>query len=213
MQVFTFITQKGGSGKTTSLINIAVAAAVLDKARVVIIDLDPQKSTLLWWETREKDNIGAIDIQIKDLEKSIEILKSKNVQYVFMDTPARAELINTTAIRYSDFCLLPCQPSLLDMRAAKATVASIKQLDKKGGFIITRANSRGYRVEDTVTGLGVHGLPVCKHTIVDRTVYRDAYALGEGVLEYDPKGKATEEIKAIWEWIKKISTKKMELAA
>jgi len=213
MKVITFITQKGGSGKTTTLLNLATHVATNIESSSLVIDLDPQKSTLAWWESREIDNVGCIDIKPNQLEKALTAIEGKGIEFVFIDTPARAENINNIAIKNSDFCILPCQPSLLDMRAAKVSVESIRTLEKKGAFVITRANPRGYRVEDAINALKIHGLPVCPHTIVDRTAYRDAYALGEGVAEYDSQGKASIEIANIWDWISKIINKKLELAA
>lgn len=213
MKTISFITQKGGSGKTTTLLNLATHAANTSSGTSLVIDLDPQKSTLAWWESREADNVGCIDIKPEQLPKALKAIEKKGIDYVFIDTPAKADNVNNIAIKHSDFCILPSQPSLLDMRAAKTSVDAIKTLDKKGAFIITRANPRGYRVEDSINALKVHGMPVCPVPIVDRIAYRDAYALGEGVCEFDPSGKSTEEIKKIWDWIQKILNKKMEIAA
>ena len=215
MKVLTFVTQKGGSGKTTSLLNMAVAAAgtASDKTRILIIDLDPQRSTLAWWESRQSDNIGAIDIAAHELDKALMAAKNNQFDYVFIDTAARAETINNMAMKAADFCILPCQPSLLDMRAAKPTVDALKKMDKRGAFLITRANPRGFRVIDAVSALQVHAIPVCPTAIVDRTSYRDAYAFGEGVTEHEPGGKAAQEIRSIWSWIKTMLDKKMEVAA
>lgn len=208
MKIITFVTQKGGSGKTTSLVNFAVAAAQNKKNKVLIIDLDPQRSTISWWETREHDNIGALDIAPKDLEKGIAAAKKKGINYIFIDTPARAEAINSKAISVADFCILPCQPSLVDMQSAKATVASIEKLNKKGAFLVNRAHPRGYRVGDAVEALKIHGLPVCPLPAVDRASYKDAYAYGEGVIEFEPGGKAAKETQAIWQWLVKKMDKK-----
>lgn len=213
MKVISFLTQKGGSGKTTSLLNLAAYVAQVEKGFCLVIDLDPQKSTLAWWESREKDNVGCIDIEADKLTEALKVVKGKGCDYIFIDTPARVENVNNIAIKNSDFCVLPCQPSLLDMRAAKATVDSLKVLDKRGAFLVTRANPRGYRVDDAVNALKMHGLPVCPISMVDRTVYRDSYAVGEGVSEYEPQGKAASEIAEIWNWLSKIMNKKMEIAA
>lgn len=213
MKVISFITQKGGSGKTTSLLNVATHVAQREKALTLMIDLDPQRSALYWWESREHDNIGCLDINANKLTEALEVVRKKGFKYVFIDTPARVENVNNIAIRNSDFSILPCQPSLLDMRAAKATVESLKVLNKRGAFLITRANARGFRVEDAINALQVHGLPVCPISIVDRSVYRDSYAAGEGVIEYEPQGKAAKEVSDTWDWINKIMNKKMEIAA
>ena len=52
MRVITFVTQKGGSGKTTLVLSCAVAADKLG-ARVLVLDMDPQKTAESWYQSRE----------------------------------------------------------------------------------------------------------------------------------------------------------------
>jgi chromosome partitioning protein len=55
MRTVTLLSQKGGSGKTTLSINLAIAGALHDKS-VVIIDLDPQQSAARWARLRQGVN-------------------------------------------------------------------------------------------------------------------------------------------------------------
>ena len=52
----------------------------------------------------------------------------------------------------------------------------------------------GPRLREAQHGLGVYGLPVAPHGIVSRQSYNDAYAVGLGVTEYEPHGKAAQEV-------------------
>jgi chromosome partitioning protein len=54
MHTLAFLSQKGGSGKTTLAVHIAVAAQE-DGERVVIIDTDLQKSATTWSDARQSD--------------------------------------------------------------------------------------------------------------------------------------------------------------
>jgi chromosome partitioning protein len=120
---------------------------------------------------------------------------------VLIDTPARAEPINAAAAQVADFCLIPCQPSLADMRAQSPTVQTLKRLEKRGAFVLTRCPPRGSRTKEAERGLLVFGLSVSPITIGNRAAYADAYGSSLGVTEYEPAGKAAEEMRALWTWI------------
>src|SRR5438105_6903264 len=51
MHSIAFLSQKGGSGKTTLAVHIAVAAGS-NKERVILIDTDPQGSASIWSDAR-----------------------------------------------------------------------------------------------------------------------------------------------------------------
>ena len=57
-------------------------------------------------------------------------------------------------------------------------------------------------MREAEAGLSILGI-VCPVRIVSRNVYQDAHGVGLGVQEFDPDGKAAEEIKALWLWIKR----------
>ena len=52
MHVIVFVTQKGGSGKTTLALSCAVAAEE-HGLRTLILDMDPQRSAEAWYQARE----------------------------------------------------------------------------------------------------------------------------------------------------------------
>ena len=66
------------------------------------------------------------------------MVQEKGLDVVIIDTPARAEPINAAAAQVADFCLIPCQPSLADMRAQSPIVQTLKRLEKRGAFVLTR---------------------------------------------------------------------------
>ena len=125
-----------------------------------------------------------------------------------IDTPGRDEPSTTAAIRAADFCIIPCRPTPVNLKAVPPTVATINRLDKSAVFVLTQTPPRGERIREAEAGLSMLGI-VCPIRIVARAAYQDAHGAGLGVLEYEPEGKAAAEIRLLWAWIEK----KMEKVA
>lgn len=75
MQVITISNQKGGSAKTTVTVNLAAALAE-KKKRVLVIDLDPQGSSSLWFKC-QNDGKGLYNVFVENTSISDIIQKSK----------------------------------------------------------------------------------------------------------------------------------------
>jgi chromosome partitioning protein len=205
MTVFSFVTQKGGSGKTTLAINCAVAS-MLDKKRVVIFDMDEQGTAENWYQDREAEEPLLVKVKATELKQALEGAKSKNFEVVIIDTPGRDEPATASAIRLSDFCVIPCRPSPADMKATPPTVETIRRLSKPAAFVLTQTPARSFRIREAQTGLSVLGM-VAPVFIVSRNAYQDAQGAGLGVLEFEPEGKAAQEIKELWTWLTKKARK------
>lgn len=202
MRTIALVTQKGGCGKTTLTSNLAVAAEI-EGQRALIIDSDPQGTAVEWWQDRDDTTIECVSVSGDEISKAIDIAKQRGFDIVIIDTPARAEPVNAAAIRAADFSLVPCRPTLPDMRAQGETAGVIKRLSKAGALVLTQTPARGSRSLETKRGLAVYGLPVAAQEITNLVAYQDAYSLGQGVLEYEPDGRAAKEIRKLWTWMHK----------
>ena len=201
MQVISLVTQKGGCGKSILTLNLAVISQQA-KRRTLIIDTDPQRTVSQWWQDREDESPDCVEIfESTEIDKGLKLARQKSFDFVIIDTPGRDDPINARVIGVSDFCLIPCRPALADMRAQHPTVGVVKRLEKNAAFVVVQAPSRGPRFGETQRGLGVYGLPVASVGVVHRQSYNDAYAIGLGVVEFEPKGKAAGEIANLWKWI------------
>ncbi len=70
-------------------------------------------------------------------------------------------------------------------------------------IVINAARPRGSITAEARQALGIYELPICPTAIVNRAALADALIDGRGVQELDAKGKAADEIKAVWRWIKR----------
>lgn len=201
MKVISFVTQKGGSGKTTLAISCAVVAQESGQ-RVLIIDMDTQASAETWYQDRENENPQLVKISANELDKALIAAKNNKFDIVLIDTPGRDEPSIASAIRVSDLCIIPCRPSPADMKATPPTVETIKRLNKPAAFVLNQTPPRSYRIREAEQGLSVLGMVAPVH-IVLRNSYQDAQGAGLGVTEYEANGKAAQEIRELWSWISK----------
>ena len=202
MKVIALITQKGGCGKTALATSLAVTA--LDGGhKVLIVDTDSQRTASAWWESRDADVPHLVEVTGDQIAPAVETARDKGFDFVFIDTPARAEPVNAAAAQAAHFCILPCRPSMADMRAQAPTVATARRLAKPAAFVLNCCPPRGSRIREAERGLAIYGLPVAPQRVVERVAFSDAYGLGLGVTEFDPNGLAASEIRELWEWMNK----------
>jgi chromosome partitioning protein len=199
MRVLSFVTQKGGAGKTTLTICCAVAAERTGH-KTLILDMDPQGTAEAWYQDREAETPKLACVTAAELPKALDGARAEKYDFVLIDTPGRDEPAVAAAIRVSDFCLIPCRPSPADMKATPPTVAAIQRLAKPAAFVLTQTPPRGPRIREATRGLGMLGIVAPVH-LVSRHSFQDAQAGGFGVTEYEPDGKAAEEVKQLWTWI------------
>jgi chromosome partitioning protein len=202
MYVLTLATQKGGSGKSTLAIGLAVAA--MDSGRrVAVIETDSQ-GTVSKWRERRANPYPRVD-RVADgaeLEQVIFRLEREGVWLVVIDTAPTSNSLSTSAVSIANFCLIPARPSLADIEAALPTLITLRRLNRRFAFVLNQTPPRGSRLSEAATSLnslGVLALPY----IVQRNDHQDALGVGLAVTEFVPKGKAADEIRALWGWVSK----------
>ena len=124
MKVISVMNTKGGVGKSTLISNLVGFTKTMG-FEVAICDLDKQ-NTLTFWHKKSKLNL--LELKIDDLNK---IKKTKNIDYLFIDTPAaiKKNLINKI-IEISNFCIIPFTDSMVDLRITKKFLGTLKKLNK-----------------------------------------------------------------------------------
>ncbi|MBR8840463.1 MAG: AAA family ATPase [Stigonema ocellatum SAG 48.90 = DSM 106950] len=202
MKTIAIISEKGGVGKTTLSINLGVAAALKNKA-TAIIDLDPQASSSEWGDLRESDNPAIIATPASRLNNVLESASEEKFDLIVLDTAARVESSALNAAKAADLILIPCCPSLFDIKALKNTIDLVKIAKKTATFVLSSVPTTGTVGEESAEALKDFEFPLCPVKISSRIAFKRSLVEGQGVQEYEPRGKAAEEIAQLYQWVDK----------
>ena len=199
MITIAVISQKGGAGKTTLAINLAVASE-LEGTPAVIADLDPQASASAWAEGREGDTPAVIAETADGLTDLLEHARTLGAGIALIDTAPHAKGAASVAARAADLILIPCRPSILDLVAIAASHAIAVDAGKPAAAVLCAVPARGPLTDDAESAIGSYGLAVSPIRIGQRAAFVHAATAAAGVLESAPAGKAADEIRALHAW-------------
>ena len=199
--IISVLNQKGGVGKTTLSVNLA-AALSLSGHRTLLIDADPQGSALDWQASRQGKNLfPVVGLAKATLHKDVPDLAA-GYEYVVIDGPPRVNDLARSAILASDKVLIPVQPSPYDVWAAGEIVKLIQEVaiykeTLKCLFAINRKIANSAIGRDVAEALKDYPFPVAKARIGQRVAFAESAAAGLSVLEVEPKGPASREVRSL----------------
>ena len=205
MRTLAVLSQKGGTGKTTLAVHLAVAAWAGDM-RVLIADLDPQRSASEWRRARTGPGPGLIESKAGALFVAQQASERAGVDLMVLDTRPSADSDAAEAIRCADLCLIVLRPSFFDLKATARMVDMTQAMGKTALFVLNQAPSRrgereGPAVLEAVAALRALGLPLAPVGLRARTVYQTAVAKGLTAPETAPGSSAAREISLLWEHV------------
>ena len=204
MQTLALIAQKGGTGKTTLALSLAVAAEAAGKT-TLIIDLDPQASACKWGDRRDAETPAVIDAQPSRLASALDKAAQAGVDLVIVDTPARIEQAAAEAAKAADLVIIPCKPSIYDLETLHTTFELVKSRAKRPPVVVLNAvPANGTRHEQAMQAIRAMGIAVCPALIGQRVAFEYAAQLGQSASEYEPDGKAAAEIRHLYKSICRI---------
>ena len=207
--IVTIGNSKGGVGKSTIACNLAVMAAKTGK-NVLLVDADPQASSLNFRSIRESDDVKATAITTPTLHKDLKDFS--NFDMILIDSGGRDTSIFRSAILAADLLVIPVLPSVYDIWAASDTIEIVKEAllyNEKlvSRFLINMVLPNSIMGRDTQAALKEHEeIPVLKQTVGARQVFKNALSMGQGVVEFEPKSKAAQEIAACYQEIIELGT-------
>ena len=200
MKTISLVSQKGGVGKSTLASNLA-AYASSKGLKTTIIDLDQQSSLTAWYglRLRHSDDVellvkGSVVDQVKQQAKA-------GFDLCIIDTPPHNSTEAATAVSVSDITIVPVRASAFDLIASKPTFELLAS--GKGGVVLNAVPSSSAVKDSAIDFIKQSGLKVLA-VIGQRIAFQHAVNAGKGVTEYQPSGKASEEIKGLWETIIKL---------
>jgi chromosome partitioning protein len=198
-KVLTLAQQKGGSGKTTLVAQLAVALAAR-RMTVALVDIDPQGSLARWFQVRQdagiESRIGMTSVTGWRAQAAVDKLKSTH-DFVLVDSAPHAEIEAKIAVRAADLILVPIQPSPLDLWATAPTLELARAEKRPALIVVNRVQSRMKLAEALVAKIAELDVPVAKATLGNRTSFAASMLEGRGVAETAPRTKAGEELAAL----------------
>lgn len=207
LRTLAIVAQKGGTGKTTLAINFAVLAAA-QGWRTALVDCDPQRSAAGWWNTRQATDITLIERPAADLSMIQAAAGNDGFDLLVVDTRPSVEGETIQALQAATAAVIPTRPGILDLRAVAATAELVKSSRKPGCIVLNQCPPPRTIGEPTLTAearavaLGL-GLPVAPPVVSTRAALSYAMNDGRAVLEYEPDGRAADEIRSLWSYIRK----------
>ena len=199
MKVITILSQKGGAGKTTLALHLAVAAEQNGR-QTAVIDLDPQASAASWGDSRTADTPAIVSAQASRLGQILDAARSAGAALAIIDTAPHSESSALAAARAADLILIPCRPAILDLRAIGSTIDLAKLAGKPAVVVLNMVPPRGSLAEDAAQAVAGYGVKVAPVHLGNRAAFQHSLTAGLTAQEYEPSGKAAEETTQLYLW-------------
>ena len=204
-KVITISQQKGGSGKTTLAVHLALAFIKYHNLKVAVIDTDPQGSLGKWFMIRTEKKISNDNLTFKTASLWGAQYESKTLKkdhdIVIIDTPPKIESDARPSIESADLVLIPVAASHVDFWATGAIVEIAKKANKKILIQINRSSQRSKLIIKTNEFVRSLNLSATKTIIGNRQIFAASMGEGKTAVEKQKKSNAVEEIKQLSEQI------------
>ena len=219
MSVVAIVSQKGGVSKSCLCIHLAVEG-VRKKARTVVLELDPQGTTSVFWAERRAKNAkqprtaslfgddAHLQPEVRRADPStlvptLEQMRADGVQLVLLDLPGANNPAVTMAMAAADYILIPTRPNDVDLHASLETADAARRLRKPAAYVLTFVPSSGKDAQRMRDDLEDHDHVVAPSGLGDRRKdFADAIADGVGVQEIKPDSASAQEVRTIYNWLR-----------
>lgn len=205
LKTLAVLSRKGGTGKTTLALHLAVAAHRAGRS-TLLVDLDRQRSAMVWRRQRAWSGPRVIDSKPGALFAMQQGAERIDTDLMLIDTSPSGEDDSEQAARCADLCLIVVRPNFLDVRAVEASADLVRGLSRPACFVINQAPpKRGAQeasaIAETVQALSAYGLPIAPIGLRSRIAYQRSLETGMVAQEMEPDSAAAVEIGGLWRWV------------
>lgn len=192
-KVVTVAQQKGGSGKTTLAVNLAVEFRRRG-LKVALLDTDPQGSLGRWFLSR-RERLGDPGMEFSTASAwgvgyECEKLR-KQSDIVIVDTPPKVDADLRPALREADLVLVPVAASMVDLWATDGVFDLIGREGRRAVIVLNRVKA-GTRLGGEVAEAAAKVGGVAEASLGQRVVF--AETLGQGLAATEVRGQAAGEV-------------------
>jgi chromosome partitioning protein len=203
VQIISVLAQKGGAGKTTLTLHWAVEVQSQTGKTVAVIDTDPQRTAVKWYQRRAQETPEVLQSEPEQLPKALEFCRNRAIDYVFVDTMPRVERWpSVEAARVADLVVIPCGPTVPDIESVADSVEIVKRTKTKAVMVLNNGVPGSGHNQKVIAVLEREfDLPVCPVVVIRRTALFHAFNDGRAIGELAPSSKGAQEIRKSWRWI------------
>lgn len=189
---------KGGAGKTTMAVHLAVEGHRRG-FKTLLIDIDTQASAAKIMDRRGDDPPDVATEAAGRLDKALHAAEQEGYDLVVVDTAPQADRAASQAARAADMVVAPVQPSIVDLDAVDATVDICKLANVPVLFVLNRVPAQGQEVTGTEEAIRKRGMPVSKVRWGERKAFKYPFMKGLTAQEVEPASKAAGEVAALFD--------------
>lgn len=202
MKTIAVMSLKGGSGKSTLAVHLA-AAATASRRRTILVDMDPQRSSMDWARERGAEWPVVVEGRSGVLFNTHCAAQRQDLDLMIVDTRPSIAPEVAEAARMADLCLIVVRPCYFDLQSVGRTVEMISNLRRPGMFVLNQAPVRRNGAEprlirETVEALSAYPFPIAEVGLRHRAAYQSAMWRGLGAQEAQPDSQAAFEINSLW---------------
>ncbi|MYF98795.1 AAA family ATPase [Candidatus Poribacteria bacterium] len=200
MKTIAILSRKGGTGKTTIATNLAIAAEKAGQT-TALIDLDPQSSAAKWGDSRNGNTPAVISTHSERLPKILQLAEDNGATLTILDTAPHTEASALDAARAADMVVIPCKPALVDLQAIGSTIDVIRLAKVSARIVFNSVPSRGNLTAQAREAVSIYEVPCAPCELGHRIAYVHAYNAGLAAQEFEPSGKASREVRALYKYL------------
>jgi chromosome partitioning protein len=200
MKIVAIISQKGGAGKTTLAVHLGAAAAAAGH-RTAIIDLDPQATATSWGDRRVAGEPEVVSGQARRLAQLVDAARGNGADFLVLDTAPNADQTASLAASAADLVLIPCRAAAFDLEAIETTLLLAKVAGKPAYVVLNAVPPRSGIGKEATEGLKERGAQVAPRQLSQRAAFAHGVIDGRTAQEFEPQGKAAEEVDALYTWL------------
>ncbi len=200
MKTIAILSQKGGAGKTTLALHIAVAATQ-GGLNTLVVDLDPQASAAKWSDRREAELPIVKSAHASRLGPVLEKARTHDGHLVILDTAPHSDSIALQAARAADLIIVPCRPAILDLEAIANTLDLTRGIKRPSIVVLNAVAPSGSEADEAEEAIRELGAEVCPVRLVNRVAFSRSLITGHAAQEFEPTGKAAQEAQSLHTFI------------